>query len=120
MDRHNGAMVGAQPYVDNVNWTKGIDQKPASRSTTIPIRMSIRVSAIRLLTRRSRKFVPIATTATTTTRRRTAREPSSFIIHSGKTACEFVSIDKDKPKNEKGWIPRSGGSFKVEDRYESV
>jgi alcohol dehydrogenase (cytochrome c) len=35
------------------------------------------------------------------------------------TACEFVSIDKDKPKNEKGWIPRSGGSFKVEDRYES-
>jgi alcohol dehydrogenase (cytochrome c) len=27
MDRHNGAMVGAQPYVDNVNWTKGIDQK---------------------------------------------------------------------------------------------
>jgi len=35
------------------------------------------------------------------------------------TACEFVSIDKDKPKTEKGWIPRSGGSFKVEDRYES-
>jgi hypothetical protein len=26
---------------------------------------------------------------------------------------------QDKPKNEKGWIPRSGGSFKVEDRYES-
>ena len=35
------------------------------------------------------------------------------------TACEFVSIDRDKPKTEKGWIPRSGGSFHVEDRYES-
>ena len=35
------------------------------------------------------------------------------------TACEFVSIDKTKPNTEKGWIPRSGGSFKVEDRYES-
>jgi alcohol dehydrogenase (cytochrome c) len=27
MDRHNGQIVGAKPYVDNVNWTKGIDQK---------------------------------------------------------------------------------------------
>jgi alcohol dehydrogenase (cytochrome c) len=27
MDRHNGQIVGARPYVDNVNWTKGIDQK---------------------------------------------------------------------------------------------
>jgi alcohol dehydrogenase (cytochrome c) len=35
------------------------------------------------------------------------------------TACEFVSIDRDKPKTDKNWIPRSGGSFHVEDRYES-
>jgi hypothetical protein len=35
------------------------------------------------------------------------------------TACEFVSIDRDKPKADKTWIPRSGGSFHVEDRYES-
>jgi alcohol dehydrogenase (cytochrome c) len=27
MDRHNGQVIGAKPYVDNVNWTKGIDQK---------------------------------------------------------------------------------------------
>ena len=26
MDRHNGQIVGAKPYMD-VNWTKGIDQK---------------------------------------------------------------------------------------------
>jgi alcohol dehydrogenase (cytochrome c) len=26
MDRHNGQMIGAKPYMD-VNWTKGIDQK---------------------------------------------------------------------------------------------
>ena len=30
-----------------------------------------------------------------------------------------MSIDRNKPSTEKGWIPRSGGSFKVEDRYES-
>jgi hypothetical protein len=33
------------------------------------------------------------------------------------TACEFVSIDKDKPKTDSP--VRSGGSFKVEGRYES-
>ncbi len=27
MDRHNGQIVGAKAYMDNVNWTKGIDQK---------------------------------------------------------------------------------------------
>src|SRR5438132_9737468 len=27
MERGNGAMVMAKPYMDNVNWTKGIDQK---------------------------------------------------------------------------------------------
>src|SRR6266702_2414023 len=27
MERSNGAMVVAKPYMDNVNWTKGIDQK---------------------------------------------------------------------------------------------
>ena len=27
MDRHNGQIIGAKPYMDNVNWTRGIDQK---------------------------------------------------------------------------------------------
>jgi alcohol dehydrogenase (cytochrome c) len=27
MDRFNGQIIGAKPYMDNVNWTKGIDQK---------------------------------------------------------------------------------------------
>jgi alcohol dehydrogenase (cytochrome c) len=27
MDRHNGQIIAAKPYMDNVNWTKGIDLK---------------------------------------------------------------------------------------------
>src|SRR5207237_556424 len=27
MDRYNGQIVSAKPYMDNINWTKGIDQK---------------------------------------------------------------------------------------------
>ena len=27
MERNNGQIVSAKPYMDNINWTKGIDQK---------------------------------------------------------------------------------------------
>jgi alcohol dehydrogenase (cytochrome c) len=27
LDRNNGQILGAKPYMDNINWTKGIDQK---------------------------------------------------------------------------------------------
>ena len=27
MERANGQIIGAKPYMDNINWTKGIDQK---------------------------------------------------------------------------------------------
>ena len=26
MGRHNGQIIGAKPYMGNVNWTKGIDE----------------------------------------------------------------------------------------------
>ena len=57
-------------------------RRPASRSTTIPTRMSrpIRASPIRPPTPRSRRFAPIATAATTITRRPTAPGPSSFMF----------------------------------------
>ena len=40
-ERANGQPLMAKPYVARpFNWTKGIDQRPASRSTTIPARTS--------------------------------------------------------------------------------
>jgi alcohol dehydrogenase (cytochrome c) len=27
MNRHNGQMVGVKPYLENINWTRGIDEK---------------------------------------------------------------------------------------------
>jgi hypothetical protein len=27
MNRNNGQILFAKPYMDNINWTKGIDQK---------------------------------------------------------------------------------------------
>ena len=120
MDRHNGAMVGAQPYVDNVNWTKGIDQKTGKPLDYDPNKDVQAYSGLGNPTADApvKKVCPNRNGGNN-------YYPSSYsqrtqlLYIPAMTACEFVSIDKDKPKNEKGWIPRSGGSFKVEDRYES-
>jgi len=120
MDRHNGAMVGAQPYVDNVNWTKGIDQKTGKPLDYDPNKDVQTYSGLGNPTADApvKKVCPNRNGSNN-------YYPSSYsqrtqlLYIPAMTACEFVSIDKDKPKNEKGWIPRSGGSFKVEDRYES-
>ena len=120
MDRHNGAMVGAQPYVDNVNWTKGIDQKTGKPLDYDPNKDVQTYSGLGNPTADApvKKVCPNRNGGNN-------YYPSSYsqrtqlLYIPAMTACEFVSIDKDKPKNEKGWIPRSGGSFKVEDRYES-
>ena len=120
MDRHNGAMFGAQPYVDNVNWTKGIDQKTGKPLDYDPNKDVQTYSGLGNPTADApvKKVCPNRNGGNN-------YYPSSYsqrtqlLYIPAMTACEFVSIDKDKPKNEKGWIPRSGGSFKVEDRYES-
>jgi alcohol dehydrogenase (cytochrome c) len=120
MDRHNGAMVGAQPYMDNVNWTKGIDQKTGRPLDYGPNKDVQIYSGLGNPTADApvKKVCPNRNGGNN-------YYPSSYsqrtqlLYVPAMTACEFVSIDKDKPKNEKGWIPRSGGSFKVEDRYES-
>jgi alcohol dehydrogenase (cytochrome c) len=76
MDRHNGAMLGAQAYTD-VNWTKGIDQKTGKPVDYDPNKdvQTIRAWPIRPQMPRSRRSAPIATAATTTTHHPTARRP---------------------------------------------
>ena len=36
MDRSNGQPIVAKPYMDNVNWTKGIDQKTGKPVDYVP------------------------------------------------------------------------------------
>ena len=73
----NGAMVGAKPYMDDVNWTKGIDQKTGKPLDYDPSKdvQTYSGSPIRPPTRRSSGSVPIAPAATTTCRRLQSRRP---------------------------------------------
>jgi alcohol dehydrogenase (cytochrome c) len=122
MERANGAMHGAKPYVDNVNWTKGIDQKTGKPLDYDPNKDVQTYSGLGNPT-------PDAPVKQVCPNRNGGNNyyPASYsqktqlLYIPAMTACEFVSIDKDKPKNEPGmgWTPRSGGSFRVVDRYES-
>jgi alcohol dehydrogenase (cytochrome c) len=119
MERASGAMVGAKAYTD-VNWTKGIDQKTGKPLDYDPNKDVQTYSGLANPTADApvKKVCPNRNGGNN-------YYPSSYspktqlLYIPAMTACEFVSIDKTKPNTEKGWIPRSGGSFKVEDRYES-
>ena len=79
---HNGQIVGAKPYMDNVNWTKGIDQKTGKPLDYDPGKDIQTYSGVANPTpaSRSRRSVPIAPAATITGRRPTARRPSCSIF----------------------------------------
>ena len=120
MERNNGAMVGAKPYVD-VNWTKGIDQKTgkpidydpnkdvqtysgiADPTSTNPIK---RVCPTRV---GGNNYFPSAYSRKT-----------QLLYIPATTACELVTNDKTiAAKRNEGWFVRTGGGYKVDGRYES-
>jgi alcohol dehydrogenase (cytochrome c) len=120
MERNNGAMVGAKPYID-VNWTKGIDQKTgkpvdydpnkdvqsysgiANPTTDMPIK---KVCPTRI---GGNNYFP------------SSYSPKTQLLYiPAVTACELVTNDTTiGAKRNEGWFGRSGGGYKVDGRYES-
>jgi alcohol dehydrogenase (cytochrome c) len=116
MERANGAMVMARPYME-VNWTKGIDQKTGKPVDYDPAK-DIQVYstlANHNLTEGAKKVCPGHAGGNN-------YWPSSY---SQKTKlmyvpalsnCEEIAIDTAKHSKATGW---SGGSFTNPERYES-
>jgi alcohol dehydrogenase (cytochrome c) len=120
MDGHNGQIIGAKPYMDNINWTKGIDQKTGRPLDYDPNKDVQSYSGLANPTADSpiKKVCPNRTGGNN-------YWPSSYSPKTGllyvpaMTACEWVTNDRDMPSKEKGWYKRSGGAYKVDERYES-
>src|SRR5579862_1244266 len=120
MDRANGQTLVAKPYMDNVNWTKGIDQKTGKPVDYDPNKDIQTYSGLANPTAENpiKKVCPNRTGGNN-------YWPSSYSQRTKLlyipvlTACEIVTNDKDMPKKEKGWFQRTGGAFKAEERYES-
>jgi alcohol dehydrogenase (cytochrome c) len=120
MDRNNGQTVVAKPYMNNINWTKGIDQKTGKPVDYDPNKDVQTYSGLANPTADN----PIKTVCPNRTGGNNYW-PSSYSQRTKLlyipvlTACEIVTNDKDMPKKEKGWFARTGGAFKAEERYES-
>jgi alcohol dehydrogenase (cytochrome c) len=120
MERSNGQIVVAKPYMDNVNWTKGIDQKTGKPLDYDPGKDIQSYSGLANPTAENpiKKVCPNRTGGNN-------YWPSSYSPRTRLlyipvlTACEIVTNDKDMPKKEPGWYARTGGAYKAEERYES-
>jgi alcohol dehydrogenase (cytochrome c) len=120
MDRHNGQIIGAKPYMDNINWTKGIDQKTGRPLDYDPNKDVQTYSGLANPTSDNpiKKVCPNRTGGNNYWP--SSYSPKTKLLYiPAMTACEYVTNDKDIPKKEKGWFARSGGGYKVDERYES-
>jgi len=119
MDRHNGEMVGAKPYMD-VNWTKGIDQKTGKPLDYDPNKDVQSYSGLADPTAAApvKKVCPNRTGGNNYFP--ASYSPKTQLLYiPAMTACEFVTNDADLVKRESGWFKRSGGGYKLDGRYES-
>jgi alcohol dehydrogenase (cytochrome c) len=120
MERSNGQIVVAKPYMDNVNWTKGIDQKTGKPIDYDPAKDVQTYSGLANPTADNpiKKVCPNRTGGNNYWP--SSYSPKSKLLYIPVlTACELVTNDKDMPKKEKGWFQRTGGAYKAEERYES-
>ncbi len=120
MERANGQMVAVKPYMEGVNWTKGIDQKTGRPVDYDPARDVQVYSGLANPTKENpvRKLCPSRTGGNNFW-------PSSYSPRTGLlyipalTSCELVTNDVNIGKSGQGWAARPGGGFKTEERYES-
>ncbi len=122
MERASGAMVGAKPYVEEVNWTKGIDQKtgkPVDYDASKDVQTYSGI-ADPTAAEPIKKVCP--TRVGGNNYFPSSYSPKTQMLYiPALTACEWVTNDKTiGAKRSEGWYVRSGGGYKVDGRYEST
>jgi alcohol dehydrogenase (cytochrome c) len=116
MERSNGQMVSAKPYMDNINWTKGIDQKTGKPLDYDPNKdIQIYAGLANQTAGQPKKACPGHAggnnywPSTYSPRTRLVYIPAL-------SNCEEISLDTTRHSATQGW---NGGAFKTAERYES-
>jgi alcohol dehydrogenase (cytochrome c) len=117
MDRHNGQILGAKPYMDNVNWTKGIDQKTGKPVDYDPGKDVQTYAGVGNLTLGAplKKVCPSIAGGNNYWPSSYSPNMKLFYIPA-MTACVAVAIDREKHNAQRGW---NGGLFTTDERFES-
>ena len=117
MERSNGQTVFAKPYMDNINWTKGIDQK-SGRPIDYDLTKDVQTysgAANQNPNEPIKKVCP--SIAGGNNYWPSSYSPRTKLLYiPALTACSDVTINTEMHNKAKGW---NGGSYKTADRYES-
>ena len=123
MERANGAMVQAHPYMDGINWTKGIDQKtgkPVDYNPNLDVQVYSGLA-------NPTKDAPIKRLCPNRTGGNnywptSYSQKTKLMYIPVMTACEDVTNDPKvvADRRGQGWFLRSGGGYSAPERYEST
>jgi alcohol dehydrogenase (cytochrome c) len=117
MDRHNGQILGAKPYMDNVNWTKGIDQKTGKPVDYDPGKDIQTYAGVGNLTPGAPLKKVCPSIAGGNNYWPSSYSPNTKLLYiPAMTACVAVAIDREKHNAQRGW---NGGLFTTDERFES-
>jgi alcohol dehydrogenase (cytochrome c) len=117
MDRFNGQIVGAKPYMDNVNWTKGIDQKTGKPIDYDPNKAIQTYAGVGNLNPNEplKKVCPSMIGGNNYWP--SSYSPNTKLLYiPALTGCVNVEIDRAKHNAERGW---NGGNATSNERFES-
>jgi alcohol dehydrogenase (cytochrome c) len=117
MERANGQTVLAKPYMDNINWTRGIDQK-TGRPLDYDPGKDIQVYSTRANQNPSEPTKKVCPGhAGGNNYWPSAYSPKTKLVYiPALSNCEDITIDTNKHSKAAGW---NGGSFKITERYTS-
>jgi alcohol dehydrogenase (cytochrome c) len=116
-DRFNGQTVLAKPYMDNINWTKGIDQKTGKPLEYDPTKDIQTYAGIGNLTPNGPLKKVCPSIAGGNNYWPSSYSPKTKLLYiPAMTACMAVAVDREKHTKERGW---NGGSYTTEERIES-
>jgi alcohol dehydrogenase (cytochrome c) len=116
-DRFNGQTVLAKPYMDNINWTKGIDQKTGKPVEYDPSKDIQIYAGVGNLTPGAPLKKVCPSIAGGNNYWPSSYSPRTKLLYiPAMTACMAVAVDREKHTKERGW---NGGSYTTDERIES-
>src|SRR6266851_2832080 len=118
MDRNNGQIIGAKPYMDNINWTTGIDQKTGKPLDYDPGKDLQTYSGIAIHTTPNDPVKKVCPTILGGNNYwPSSYSPKTKLLYvPALTGCDDVKIDTAMHSKERGW---NGGTRSTADRLES-
>jgi alcohol dehydrogenase (cytochrome c) len=123
MERNNGQIVVAKPYMEKVNWTRGIDQKTGKPLDYDPAKDVQIYAGVATPTRDEpvKRLCPTRTGGNNFWPSSYSRN-TKLVYIAAMTACEDVTNDRSLAERgkEQGWFTRSGGGYRAPERYEST